>query len=394
MQNRIMVVDDELDFLDTVRRGLITSGYRNVVLESDSLAAARQIESGEKYDAALIDITMPGLSGVELLERFKALSPETECIMVTAIDEARLAVECLRKGAYDYLVKPISKENLISSLTRALERKRLVELLDICKNPQPSNLTQSEAYDDIITRDPTMHKILKEAELYAACNVPLLISGEPGTGKKRLSRAIHRASTRSNKPYTVINMDISDSTHIAVQLFGQVKDAESGLEDDRVGSLEGTHRGTLLIQNIENMPLDLQEEFLRVIQNGEYTKIGDNRPQRIDVRMITATHVNLENQVLQNRFRNDLYHHLKGGWINLPPLCQRMGDIPLLIEHFNKHLEPHADKFEITPEALSLLRNYSWPGNIDELKAIAKSAAALSQGQALSPRHLPDHLVS
>ena len=319
MQSRILVIDDELDFLDSIRRGLITSGYRNVELEADPIIAVQQLESGEIYDVALIDITMPGLSGIELLERFKELSPQTECIMVTAIDEARVAVECLRKGAYDYLVKPISKEDLLLSLSRALERKRLVDILDMGKKPESPKLTKPEAFANIVTQDNSMHKILKEAELHALSNVPILISGETGTGKELLARAVHRASTRSKRLYTPVNMDALDGNLFAAEFFGHVKGAFTGAQTDRAGYLEETHRGTLFLDEIGNLPFDLQGKLLRVLQDGEFIKIGASRPQRVDVRFIAATNADLEKLIAQKRFRKDLYYRLRGGRWSQPP---------------------------------------------------------------------------
>lgn len=394
MKSKIIVIDDELDFLDTIRRGLITAGYRNLILEADAMAVARQLKSGERYDAALIDITMPGMSGVELLETFKEFSPQTECIMVTALDEARVAVECMRKGAYDFLVKPISKEDLVSSLTRALEHKRLVEILDICKKPKAPKLTHPEAFADIITNDVTMLKILKEAELYATSDVPVLIRGEAGTGKKLLARSIHQASTRCNRRYIPVSMENTDRDRLAAHLFGHVKNAQQNIDKDHIGYLEESHRGTLFIQEIEKLPLELQEGVLMVLKNGEMVKMGGNRPQRVDLRLITATKVNLENQIARNRFRNDLYHRLRGGWIYLPPLRHRKKDITRLVEHFLQSSKPHSMKMGITPEALSLLHNYSWPGNVGELKATVNSAIDSSQGKPIAPDHLPDHLVN
>lgn len=394
MKSKIIVIDDELNFLDTIRRGLITAGYRNLSLEADAMAVAQRLESGERYDAALIDITMPGMSGVELLERFKEFSPQTQCIMVTAIDEARVAVECMRKGAYDFLVKPISKEDLVASLTRALEHKRLVEILDICKKPKPPKLTDPEAFADIITNDVTMLKILKEAELYATSDVPVLIRGDAGTGKKLLAKSIHHASTRSTRRYIPVILDTMNRDRMTSYLFGHVKSAQNNIEKDHVGYLEESHRGTLFIHEIEQLPQELQQRVLMVLQNGEMVKMGGNRPQRIDLRLITATKVNLENQIAQKRFRSDLYHRLRGGWIYLPPLRHRIGDITRLVEHFLQSSKPHAMNIKITPEALSHLKNYSWPGNVSELKAIVQSAIDSSQGEPISPVHLPDHLIT
>jgi len=192
MDNRIIVIDDELDFLDSVRRGLITSGFKNVRTESDPLKAAADFENEEDYDICLIDITMPGMGGIELLEVIKTPSPKTECIMITAVDEARMAVQCLRKGAYDYLVKPISKEDLVVSLKRALERKRLVDILDLGKSGSIPKIVNMEAFSQIKTRSAKVFRILKEAELHAGSDVPVLITGETGTGKDLLLRTAAR----------------------------------------------------------------------------------------------------------------------------------------------------------------------------------------------------------
>ncbi len=393
MQNSIIVIDDELDFLDSIRRGLVTSGYRSVELVADPLAVIQQLEGDAQYDVALIDITMPGMSGIELLEHFKELSPQTECIMVTAIDEARVAVECLHKGAYDYLVKPISKEDLILSLSRALERKRLVDILNISKKGDPPALSRPDAFSDIITGDTAMFKILKEAELHAQSDVPVLISGETGTGKELLARAVHRASARSKRLYTPVNMDALDSNLFAAEFFGHVKGAFTGAQRDRAGYLEETHRGTLFLDEIGNLPPDLQGKLLRVLQNGEFIKIGASRPQRVDVRFIAATNAELEKLIAQKRFRKDLYYRLRGGWLHLPPLRQRKNDIPLLIDHFTQPSKSNRDKAEVTPEVLSHLIGYPWPGNIRELKSVIQAAINLSQGKPISPAHLPNHLL-
>ncbi len=393
MENRILVVDDEVDFLDSVRRGLITSGFSNVYLESDSVKAAQLLEASVDFDVALIDITMPRLSGIELLERFKEFSPQTECIMVTAIDEARVAVECLRKGAYDYLVKPISKEDLVLSLSRALERKRLVDILDISKKGEAPSLSKPEAFADIVTGDTSMFKILKEAELHAQSNVPILISGATGTGKELLARAVHRASPRSKKRYTPVNMDALDSNLFAAEFFGHVKGAFTGAQSDRAGYLEETHRGTLFLDEIGNLTVDLQGKLLRVLQDGEFIKIGASRPQRVDVRFVAATNADLEKLIVQKRFRKDLYYRLRGGWLHLPPLNRRRDDIPLLVDHFIRASKAPAGEATVSADALSVLFNYAWPGNIRELKSVVESALNLSQGKTILPAHLPRQLV-
>jgi len=188
MEYRIIAVDDEQDFLESVRRALLTSGFRNVRIEKDPQKLVSELEQGEVFDLAILDLTMPGMSGMELLETFKKISPETECIMLTATDEARMAVDCLKKGAYDYLVKPVSREDLVSTVQRALERTRLLSLANLGKSGLLPDLDNPEAFASIVTMSGKMMRTMKEAELHAASHVPVLITGESGTGKDLLAR--------------------------------------------------------------------------------------------------------------------------------------------------------------------------------------------------------------
>ncbi len=391
MDNRIIVIDDEPDFLDSVRRGLITSGFKDIRIESDSLKAAAAFEDGEAYDIALIDITMPGMDGIELLGVIRHNSPATECIMVTAVDEVRVAIQCLRKGAYDYLVKPLSKEDLVSSLNRALERKRLVDLLDIGKLRTIPKLENTEAFRRIITRSEKVLRILKEAELHASGDVPVLITGDTGTGKELLARAIHKASPRAKFNFAAINMDALTANLFDAEFFGHTRGAFTGAEKDRVGYLEHADRGTLFLDEIGNLPLELQGKLLRVLQEGEFIKLGTSRSQKTDVRFVAATNKDLEKMMAKNHFRKDLYYRLRGGWLHLPPLCERKEDIPLLLTAF---LEEFCgpDGADIEEKALSLLMDYNYPGNIRELRSIVQAAVNLAQGRPISAHHFPQHL--
>jgi two-component system response regulator AtoC len=388
MNNRIIVVDDEQDFLESVKRGLITSGFKNVRTETDPLKAAADFENEEEYDIGLIDITMPGMDGIELLEIIKSHSPKTECIMITAVDEARMAVQCLRKGAYDYLVKPISKEDLVVSLKRALERKRFIDILDLGKNGSIPKIVNRQAFRPIITQSEKVISVLKEAELHAGSDVPVLITGETGTGKELLARAIHASSTRNRYAFTPINMDALTDQLFNAEFFWHTKGAFTGAEKDRAGYLETTNRGTLFLDEIGNLPLELQGKLLRVLQDGEYIKIGTSTPRKTDIRFIAATNNVLEKLMAQKKFRKDLYYRLKGGWLHLPPLRERKEDIPALISRF---VEEYcgSDGTDFEPEVMSLLEAYHYPGNIRELKAIIQSAVNLSQGKPIAPDHLP-----
>ena len=391
MDNRIIVIDDEQDFLDSMRRGLITSGFKNIHIEGNPEKAAATIENGEVFDVALIDITMPGMDGMELLEMIRNVSPRTECIMVTAIDEVRVAIKCLRKGAYDYLVKPLSKEDLISSLNRALERKRLIDLLDLGKLKTTPQLKNKEAFRHIITRSDTVLRILKEAELHASGNVPILITGDTGTGKELLSRAIHAASPRAKFNFTPINMDALTSQLFDAEFFGHTRGAFTGAEKDRVGYLEHSNKGTLFLDEIGNLPMELQGKLLRVLQDGEFIKLGTSKSQKTDVRFVAATNKNLEKMITKNLFRKDLYYRLKGGWLHLPPLKKRMEDIPLLLTSFLEEFCGPGGT-DIEEKAMSLLLSYDYPGNIRELRSIIQSAVNLAQGKPISIKHLPVHL--
>jgi len=391
MDNSILVIDDERDFLESVRRGLVTSGIKNVSITEDPRMAAAAFEAGEEFDITLIDITMPNMDGVELLEIIKNTSPATECIMVTAVDEALVAINCLKKGAYDYLVKPISKESLVSTISRALERRRLIEILDVRKRPTLPKLDNEEAFRPIVTRTAEMVRILKEAELHAASDIPILITGETGTGKELLARAIHAASPRSAKTFTPVNMESLNLQLFESQFFGYTRGAFTGANKDSMGYLESTHRGTLFLDEIGNLPLEMQGKLLRVLQDGEFIKIGTSAPRKVNIRFIAATNADLDRLMKKNRFRKDLYYRLKGGWMHLPPLRERREDIPLLM---GKFLEDYSSLkgTSIEEDAMSLLMNYDYPGNIRELKSIVQAAVNIARGRTFTRKYLPENL--
>ena len=392
MDYRIMAIDDEQDFLDSVRRGLITSGFKDVALERDPKKAVSFFAGGGHADLALIDVTMPGMSGVEVLEAIKCVSPDTECIMVTASNEARLAVECLKKGAYDYLLKPVSREDLVLSVNRALERRRLLDILDLGKKKGLPRLENPEAFKAITTRSLEMSRILRESELHARSDVPVLITGESGTGKELLARAIHHASLRARFPFTPVNMASLTSTLFDAEFFGHTKGAFTGAEKERAGYLEHTHRGTLFLDEIGNLPFEMQGKLLRVLQEGEYLKLGTSQPRKVDIRFITATNADLERLMAKGLFRKDLFYRLKGAWLNLPPLRERREDIPLLIDRFLQEFPTDRGTHGVEEEALSALMAYDYPGNIRELRSLLQSAVNLAQGEPISTRLLPAHL--
>lgn len=392
MNNRILVIDDEIDFLESVRRGLKMSGFRSVQIESESLRAVEMVRCGEHFDVALIDVTMPGMDGLQVLEAIKLSQPQIECIMVTALDDARTAVSSLKKGAYDYLVKPVSKEDLVYSIQRALERKRLLNIIELGKQSIRPQLKNTEAFGQIVTQNDQMIRILKIAELHAISDSAILITGETGTGKELLAQAIHYASDRHNCSFTPINMDAITESLFDSEFFGHTKGAFTGADKDRIGYLEGSHKGTLFLDEIGNLLPILQGKLLRVLQNGEFIKIGTNLPRKVDLRIIAATNKDLDKMMASGQFRKDLYYRLSGSWLHLPPLRDRLDDIPLLVDHFLQEF-CGANHGGTDDAAMNVLMAHDFPGNIRELKSVIKSATNLSQGKTINVNCLPAHLL-
>ena len=389
MPARILVVDDEPAFLDSMRRGLLLSGFTQVRVESNPLAAASLLEKGEVFDVALLDITMPQMDGVELLTVIKNHSPHTECIMVTAVNEAGYAVASLKKGAFDYVLKPVSLEDLVQTIDRALERKRLLDILEIEKKTSIPELENPGAFAEIITGAPKMVRILREAELHAASNVPILITGESGTGKELLAQAIHRASPRAGKRFTPINMTFPGTALFESEFFGHTKGAFTGADKERQGLLEYTEGGTLFMDEIGNLSPELQGKLLRVLQEGEFFKLGTHKPRKVDVRFVAATNADLESLLAQGLFRKDFYYRLRGAWLHLPPLRERKEDIPRLAKKFLEEFTPGPRDREVDGQTLNLLLAYDYPWNIRELKSILQAAVNLAKGRQLSSHLLP-----
>ncbi len=388
----ILVIDDEQDFLDSVRRGLITSGFKNLFLYNDPRDAVTFLEKGGRVDIALLDISMPWMKGTELLSYIKELHPSVECIMVTAINEARTAVDCLKAGAYDYLVKPLVRDDLVAAIQRVTEKRRLMGELTSQESGAPSAAVRSEAFKTIITGSEKMIRILKEAELHARSDVPVLITGESGTGKELLAKAIHAASPHSRWPFLSVNMAALTGNLFDAEFFGHTRGAFTGAEKDRIGYLEATHRGTLFLDEIGDLPVEVQGKLLRVLQEGEFIKLGTSKTMKVDVRFITATNADIDHQMARGDFRKDLYFRLKVARIHLPPLRERREDIPLLIRDFLKDARNEGGGVEIDEEVLFLLMEYDYPGNIRELRSILQAAVNLSQGRRLTVRYLPDYV--
>lgn len=390
MKNRIIIIDYNRASMDQLLSKLRAVGYSDLLTADTAEAAFNLLSENPHVDLALIDMNMPDMEGISILDHIKNLSPGTECIMVTAINEARTAVECLKKGAYDYLVKPVAKDVLAITLPKALERKRLLDILDIEKHRECPALAYPEPFSPIMTRSSTMLRLLKEAELHAAGDLPILITGESGTGKELLAWAIHQASPRAGYPFTPINMASISAGLFEAVFFKPPETASSG-NDQSVHFLEHTNKGTLFLDEIGDLPLELQGKLLRVLQEGEFSRVGSKDRIILDLRVIAATNEDLDAMIARKAFRKDLYYRIRSGWLHLPPLRERAEDMPLLTDTFlTKYFPDTPPGKRITDRAMHVLTAYPWPGNIRELKSVLHEAAASADGGIIDIMHLPD----
>lgn len=388
MLDNILVIDDEVEFLTSIRRALRTGGHKNITLVNDPTTVAALLCRDKEFDVAVIDMTMPVMDGIEVLSMIKSSSPLTECIMVTARDEAQIAVACLKMGAYDYLIKPIGADDFVRVVEHALERKRLLDIVELGKKHilKPA---EHEAFRPIITKSSAMYSVLREAELHAASEIPVLISGETGTGKELLAKAVHDASSRAGGPFTPINMASLSESLFETAFFGHAKGAFTGAQNEHRGFLEITNGGTLFLDEIGTLPDELQGKLLRVLQEKEFIKLGTSRSRTADVRFIAATNADLHLLTAERRFRSDLFYRLRGAHLYLPPLRQRKEDIPYLIGHFLHEFNRSDQNPGVADEAMSALMAHDYPGNIRELKTIIQAALNLSQGGSITLNVLP-----
>lgn len=382
----ILIVDDEPTHLDNVQRILRMRGYREVTAVADATDVPALI--GEKdFDVALLDITMPVLNGLDLLGIIKETSPQTECIMLTATESISTVVKAVRMGAYDYIPKPHTPDQLIQSLERALERQRLVESLRLRSEATVSRqLKNPEAFSPIVTSSQSMLRLLHEAELHAASNIPVLVTGETGVGKELLARAIHDASHRRGGPFVPVNMLSISLNLFESEFFGHTRGAFTGADRDKQGYLSKAQSGTLFLDEIGDLPLEVQGKLLRILQEGEYTPVGTTRTKKVDVRFIAATNQDLRRLVEEGRFRKDLLYRLQFAHLIIPPLRERLDDIPMLAGRFLEGTGKTG--IRLSSEAERVLVKHEWPGNVRELKGVLEAAANLAVDGVVLPEHM------
>jgi DNA-binding NtrC family response regulator len=374
----ILVVDDDEAVLQGVRRTLNAAGFDNVLMCSDP----RDVEpllGAERVSLILLDLIMPHISGRELLARISVSHPEIPVVVVTAEQDVRAAVECMKKGAYDYLLKPSGGLELVAVIERALEHRELREENALLRSKLlHQELVHPEKFSRIITVDPAMQGLFAYLEVVAPGSNPVLICGETGTGKELVARAIHDVSERRG-PFVAVNVAGLDDTMFSDTLFGHRAGAFTGATGTRKGMIEGAERGTLFLDEIGDLTEASQVKLLRVLQEGEYHTLGDDAPKRLQARVVAATHHD------PSRLRPDLYYRLRAYLVRIPPLRDRTGDLPSLVNHFVREAARDLRREPpVVPEHLyAVLANYDFPGNVRELRALVFDALARHAGGPL-----------
>jgi len=377
MKPKILIVDDQIDELETMLDVLSNEDYE--LIGSSTAAEAESIIEKGKIDLLLVDLVLPGpISGLDLLAKCKKLTPPPECILITGHATIETAIKAMKGGAYDYLVKPVDIERLRALVAKALEKRLLAKKL--------SEFVDEEwGFENMVGKSPCMQKVFDIIKMVARTPSTVLITGESGTGKELVANAIHNLSPRRYKPLYKINCSAIPESLIEAELFGYEKGAFTGASSTTPGKLELADGGTVFLDEIGDFPVHLQPKLLRVLEDGEFERVGGRTKIKVDLRFISASNRNLEKMVQEGTFRADLFFRLRVVTINVPPLRERKEDIPLLINYFIKKTAERMEKkvTGIAPELLEMFKSYDWPGNVRELKNAIEELIALSKGEIL-----------
>lgn len=381
MDNKIsiMIVDDEPIVRESFLHWFERLGYRVEAAASGSEAMEKLQQIG--FDLLFVDIKMPGMSGIELLDKVKEAYPDTIVIIITAYGSIDTAVEAMKKGAADYLLKPFKPEQLSLVLEKVLNQKKLITEYEYLKG----RLDRICRFDNIIGQSPAMQKIYDLIEEVAQSDASILIVGETGTGKELIAKAIHAKSPRAQHPFIAINCGALPDSLLESELFGYQKGAFTGATQPRKGFLEVVSGGTLFLDEIGETSPKMQVDLLRVLEEKKITRLGDRSPIDVDFRLISATRRNLEEEIKKGRFREDFFYRIHVITIVVPTLRDRKGDIPLLVEHFIEKYSQETTKRvdHVSRDAAALLQEYDWPGNVRELENALERAVVLSKSRTL-----------
>ncbi|MGA1844618.1 MAG: sigma-54-dependent transcriptional regulator [bacterium] len=384
MTERILIVDNEPNFLRLISSTLTEEGYEVAVAE-DGIHALN-IMDNQVFDLVFSDLVMPEMDGLELMERIRSKYPSIPFIMISGASTVEQAVEAMKRGAYDFITKPFDLKQIRIIIRKALDYGALYRELDHLRK----EVQERYQFHNIIGKSKKMQRLFDFVEQVADSSANILIEGESGTGKEMLARAIHYSSSRRDKPFFPIDCGSLTETLLESELFGHVKGAFTGATYARPGIFEAAHGGTVFLDEVGDTPLSTQSKLLRVIQEKELKPVGSDQIKKVDVRIICATNRDLKRAASQGSFRKDLYYRIATIPLVLPPLRERMEDIPVLVNHFiERYATMNKKKVKgITREALIILMEYRWPGNIRELEHVIERAVLITRGSMIKPKEI------
>ena len=382
---KILVVDDEVNLLKTLSDILSRNGYE-VAVAKDGPSALSLIEKNG-FDVALLDIRMPHMDGVELLGRIKARHPDMEVIIMTAYGTIETAIRSIKLGAYAYILKPLDIDDVLVNLKKITQMKALTVETRFLQD----QLLQEHSYEHIIGKSKQIQGVVETIKKVAPSDSTVLIIGPSGAGKEMVADAIHYSSRRCSRPYLKINCASFPENLLESELFGYEKGAFTGADRQKKGKFEVAHGGTLFLDEIGDMPFPMQAKLLRVLEKGEFERLGGNEVIKVNVRFVAATNQNLTRMLHEKRFRSDLFYRLNTVIISLPPLVERGEDIPLLLDHFLTKFsgEMSRKRPDVSPEAMRLILSYPWPGNVRELANAIERAVIFCEKGVIKPHDLP-----
>lgn len=387
-KKKILVIDDDKIILDSLCEFLSLEGFQTSGAETIKSARAKLEE--ESYSLVLTDVNLPDGDGLELLTFIKRHYPQTVVIVITGYGTIDSAVKAIKSGAYDYLTKPVIDDELRMAVERALKQQSIISENENLR----FQLERKRRLENIISHNYKMAKIFDLVEAVADSKTTILMAGPSGTGKSMLARAIHHQSSRRDKPFVEVSCGALPEALLESELFGHVRGSFTGAVNNKEGKFLAADGGTVFLDEIANASPALQTKLLRVLEDRQFEPVGSNRTITVDTRIILASNRNLAEEVRQGRFREDLYYRINVVTIELPPLCERVGDVRLLAEHFLRiySAQHNRDKLGITDEAMEYLERYSWPGNVRELENVIERAALLSKSKFVGPEDLPDSI--
>ena len=387
---KVLVVDDEAVIRDSLRDWLSDVGHQ--VLTAENGYQALEIIEKEKPGIAIVDLVMPGMDGIELLKRAKQISPNTEVIIITAYGSIKQAVEALKAGAEDYVVKPFDVEELKIIVAQGLEKKKLKEENILLKR----DLKQKYSFENIIGKSKAMQEVYSLIEKISATDSTVLITGESGTGKELAARAIHLLSRRRDSPFVSINCAALPEELLESELFGHVKGSFTGAVSDKKGMFEVAQKGVLFLDEVGETSPWTQVKLLRAIQEKKIRRVGGTEEIPVDVWIMAATNLDLKRRIEEGKFREELFYRLNVLTFEMPPLRKRVDDIPLLVNHFlQKYCQQMGKKMKrIAPEVVNLFEGYAWPGNVRELENVMERIVAIEARETITASSLPKEILN